>query len=32
VRVFEASPVVGEASLAAYDDARAWLDRLDPAT
>jgi len=32
VRVFEASPVVGEASLAAYDDAQAWLDRLDPAT
>jgi SulP family sulfate permease len=32
VRVFEASKVLGESSLAAYQDARAWLAQLDPAT
>ena len=32
VRVFEASKVLGESSLAAYHDAEAWLAQLDPAT
>jgi sulfate permease, SulP family len=32
VRVFEASKVIGESSLAAYDDAQEWLAQLDPAT
>ena len=32
VRVFEASKVLGESSLAAYHDAQAWLAQLDPAT